>query len=65
MDGNATHSSLNALAFTQGLDPGQLNRIAAIATPVEWGAGQIVVRFAGGPEPWRTMILELPTRPGS
>jgi CRP/FNR family transcriptional regulator, cyclic AMP receptor protein len=44
MDGNATHSTLKDLAFTQGLDPGQLNRIAAIATPVEWVAGQTVFR---------------------
>jgi hypothetical protein len=65
MDGNATHSTLKDLAFTQGLGSVQLNRIAEIATPVEWGAGQTVFRFAGGPAPWHTMILEVPTRPGS
>jgi CRP/FNR family transcriptional regulator, cyclic AMP receptor protein len=32
------------LAFTHGLDPGQLDRLAQIATPVQWGAGTIVFR---------------------
>ena len=44
MDAKATHSTLSELAFTQGLDPDQLDRIAEIATPVEWDAGTTVFR---------------------
>jgi CRP/FNR family cyclic AMP-dependent transcriptional regulator len=39
-----TQSTLKDLTFTQGLDPGQLDQIAEIATPVQWGAGTVVFR---------------------
>jgi len=44
MDHNVTQSTLRDLAFMQGLDADQLDRIAEIATPVEWGAGATVFR---------------------
>jgi CRP/FNR family transcriptional regulator, cyclic AMP receptor protein len=44
MDHNMTQSTLRDLAFTQGLDADQLDRIAQIATPVQWGAGATVFR---------------------
>ncbi|MFI5459002.1 MAG: cyclic nucleotide-binding domain-containing protein [Isosphaerales bacterium] len=39
-----TQSTLMDLAFLQGLDAGQLERIAQIATPVQWDAGATVFR---------------------
>jgi CRP/FNR family cyclic AMP-dependent transcriptional regulator len=44
MDENPTRFRLKDLTFAQGLNPDQLNRIAEIATPVEWVAGQTVFR---------------------
>jgi CRP/FNR family transcriptional regulator, cyclic AMP receptor protein len=44
MNQNVTHSTLRDLAFTQGLDPGQLDQIARIASPVQWDAGATVFR---------------------
>jgi CRP-like cAMP-binding protein len=35
---------LQDLAFAQGLDPSQIDRMAEIATPVEWAAGVTVFR---------------------
>lgn len=35
---------LKNLAFTKGLEPDQLDRIAEIATPVHWGAGETIFR---------------------
>jgi CRP/FNR family transcriptional regulator, cyclic AMP receptor protein len=37
-------SSLERLAFTGGLDPSQLDRLAEIAAPVSWDAGTTVFR---------------------
>jgi CRP/FNR family transcriptional regulator, cyclic AMP receptor protein len=39
-----TPITLKELAFTQGLDPSQLERLVEIATPVGWDAGEIVFR---------------------
>jgi CRP-like cAMP-binding protein len=39
-----TQVTLKDLAFTKGLDPSQLDRIAQIATPVQWNAGSVVFR---------------------
>jgi CRP/FNR family transcriptional regulator, cyclic AMP receptor protein len=44
MDPHLTHSTLKDLAFTEGLDSGQLDQIAAIARPVEWASGETVFR---------------------
>jgi CRP/FNR family transcriptional regulator, cyclic AMP receptor protein len=44
MDHDVTQSTLRDLAFTQGLDPGQLDQIAEIVAPVEWAAGETVFR---------------------
>src|SRR5260370_12678067 len=44
MDHNVTQSTLRDLAFTQGLDPGQLDQIAQIATSVQWAAGTTLFR---------------------
>jgi CRP/FNR family cyclic AMP-dependent transcriptional regulator len=44
MDEKSTQSRLSALAFTHGLDPGQLVQIAQIATFVQWDAGTTVFR---------------------
>jgi len=44
MDDDVTQSTLLDLAFMQGLDADQLDRIAQIATPVQWGAGATVYR---------------------
>jgi len=44
MNHNVTQSTLLDLAFTQGLDPGHLDQIAQIATPMEWDADANVFR---------------------
>jgi len=44
MDHNVTRSMLLDLAFTQGLDPGELDQIAQIAAPIQWDAGTTVFR---------------------
>jgi len=44
MKHNATQSTLSDLAFTQGLDSGQLEQVAELAAPVEWTAGETVFR---------------------
>ncbi len=36
--------TLTGLAFTEGLEPEQLDRITAIAGPVRWAAGETVFR---------------------
>jgi CRP-like cAMP-binding protein len=38
------HKLLRSLAFTRGLEPTDLERLADIARPVEWKAGQAVFR---------------------
>jgi CRP-like cAMP-binding protein len=35
---------LNILAFFQGLEPDQRDRIAALGTPVQWGAGATIFK---------------------
>jgi CRP/FNR family cyclic AMP-dependent transcriptional regulator len=40
----SSRASLNELAFTQGLEPDQQDRIAEIATAREWNAGVTVFR---------------------
>ena len=44
MDSTVTQSRLIDLAFTQGLDPGQLDEMAQIAASLEWDAGTTVFR---------------------
>jgi CRP-like cAMP-binding protein len=39
-----TELTLKELAFSQGLDPGQVDQLAQIANPVEWSAGTVVFR---------------------
>jgi CRP-like cAMP-binding protein len=43
-DRNVAKTDLKDLAFTKGLDDSQVDRIAQIATPVEWSAGSMVFR---------------------
>lgn len=40
-------TTLDRLAFTQGLDPEQKDRIAELASPVAWDAGATVFREGG------------------
>ncbi len=40
----SARSTLNHLAFTQGLEPDQQHRIAEIASPLAWDAGATVFR---------------------
>jgi len=44
MNHNVIQSRLPDLAFTQGLDSGQLDQIAQIAAPIQWNAGTTVYR---------------------
>jgi CRP-like cAMP-binding protein len=39
-----TELTLKELAFSRGLDPGQVDQLAQIANPVEWAAGTVVFR---------------------
>jgi CRP-like cAMP-binding protein len=44
MERSSIRSELSALAFTAGLEPDQLDRLAELATPIQWEAGLTVFR---------------------
>jgi CRP-like cAMP-binding protein len=44
MESSSITSELSVLAFTEGLEPAQLDRLAELATPVQWEAGMTVFR---------------------
>ncbi len=50
-------STLSGLAFTEGLEPDQLDRIAGIASPVRWDAGETVFR-EGDPDSLLYVVRE-------
>jgi CRP/FNR family transcriptional regulator, cyclic AMP receptor protein len=44
MENSPILSRLQNLTFTQGLEPGHLERLAELTTPMQWGAGEVVFR---------------------
>jgi len=44
MENTPILSRLENLTFTQGLEPAHLQRIAEMATPMQWGVGEMVFR---------------------